>query len=464
MTKLLLISLLEKEHRHLGCLALFAYLKNKGRDIELLFIPDKSLFQPTFFLEFAKSGGYGLIGISVVTQDYHFASSLTQLIHNELGIHVLWGGIHPTTLPGESLQYADFVCSGKGEEATLQLLDRLDSGITDYQQIQGISFRNSTGVHIAKEAAKLLLPLDEYPHPYYDWRSFFLHGPDGIQHFTFADYQKYSKHNGDSYSLMTSFSCPFNCSYCINSFLNRLYQRSGKIERRGVQHVISEIKDALEHIPGIHFVNFLDDQFLTDEKWLDEFLDSYEQIKVPFIIRAAPRTFDRVSIQRLKDVGLQVVQMGIQSGSERTHQAIFHRHFNLQDTLAAATILSETGVKAIYDIIIENEFEDESDRNKTLELILQLRHPYSLSLFSLTPFPGTEIIEIYKKRGITPTIDPYSSDYTRHESSSFSYRLATIIPHLDHNDAIALYAARDTAEVQQRVSQLYDHFTHGQKQ
>lgn len=464
MTKLLLISLLENEHRHLGCLALYAFLKSKGRDIDLLFIPDKSVFQPILFSEFVRRGGYGLIGVSVVTQDYHFAGSLTQLIHNDLGISVLWGGIHPTTLPGESLQYADFVCSGKGEEATLQLLDRLDSGMTDYHQIQGISFRKANGVHIAKEAARLSLPLDEYPHPCYDWSCFFLHGPDGIHRFTLADYKKYSKHNGDSYSLMTSFSCPFNCSYCINSFLNRLYKRSGKIERRGVRHVITEIKYALNNIPGIHFINFLDDQFLTDEKWLDEFLDSYERIKVPFIIRAAPRTFDRKSIQRLKDVGLQVVQMGIQSGSERTHQTIFHRHFNLQDTLAAATILSETGVKAIYDIIIENEFEDESDRNKTLELILQLRHPYSLSLFSLTPFPGTEIIDIYAKRGITPIIDPYSSDYTRHESSSFSYRLATIIPHLEHHDATALYAGRDTEEGQQRVSQLYNHFIHGQKQ
>lgn len=351
--------------------------------------------------------------------------------------------------------HANYLCSGQGEDALLAFLTALENGEDDFQKIHGISYKDADKVHFSSKAGFNTGNPENYPVNYYDWKHFFLQDESGIHNFTIEDYKKYSKHNGDSYSLMTSISCPYNCSYCINSFLHKLYGSEKKFRRRPVANVIEEIKNACHDIPSVNFINFLDDHFLSDPQWIEEFIAEYSAIKKPFIIRAAPKSFDANLLNRLKEIGLEVIQIGIQSGSPKTHQQIFHRFFSEYDLLASSYMLADAGIKAIYDIIIDNEFEDDTDRMQTLELILKLRHPYELSLFSLTPFPGTDLINLYKEKGIKPQINPYYSDYTHHNASNFFYRFAKLIPHIDHDFATQLFNALQEEETKQKIDALF---------
>ena len=41
---------------------------------------------------------------------------------------VVWGGIHPTSVPAESIVHTDYLCVGEGELAIIDLCNALDRG------------------------------------------------------------------------------------------------------------------------------------------------------------------------------------------------------------------------------------------------------------------------------------------------------------------------------------------------
>src|SRR3989304_1254358 len=56
-----------------------------------------------------------LVGFSLMSKDVSVLLPLIKRIREEQRKYVIWGGIHPTALPRESLQHCDFICVGEGE-------------------------------------------------------------------------------------------------------------------------------------------------------------------------------------------------------------------------------------------------------------------------------------------------------------------------------------------------------------
>ena len=427
--ELLIISVLPGSHRHLSCLTLFAVTKGKGIETKLLFIPDRDHYDETQFAQFLRANSFKVIGLSVTTGDYHFCRTLTAHIrHHKPEAHVIWGGIHPISRPDECIPHVDSLCIGDGEVTLPALFDRLIQG-TEIYSLAGIGYRGLNGDLVVNPPPPVITDLDSLPAIHYDFERFFVLDGRGLHQFSQHDYALYSKHNGEDFTLMTSRSCPYDCSYCINSFLNKLNNFSGKMRRHSVDYVLREIALARSQIPSIQFINFIDDFFLTSRKWTEEFCTKYqEHVGLPFIIRTVPATITESEISRLKAAGLAVVQTGIQSGSQRTHDRIFHRRFDREVVMRAAGVLVRHQVKGMYDFIIENDFEDDSDRDQTISVMLDLPKPYEANLFVLTVFPKTDLEMMYQKSGMKSRVDPYQSDYLDYDEDNFYYQLASIIP------------------------------------
>jgi radical SAM superfamily enzyme YgiQ (UPF0313 family) len=283
--------------------------------------------------------------------------------------------------------------------------------------------------------------IDALTFPRYDFDNIYLMDDTDtkIRCFTLNDYKRYSRHNGDGYTLITTRSCPHRCSYCINSYLNNLYGKKKTFRRRSVKNTINEIKYALKTIPTVKFINFMDDHFLVNESWLSEFYEVYpNEIRLPFIIRSTPEALTEEHIKNLKNCGLQVVQMGIQSASERTHREIFHRAFSREKILSAAELLYRYSIKGMYDFIIGNEFETDEEKEKTIHLMMELPKPYEASIFHIIPFLKTDIIEYYQKNNIIPRLDPYRTNYFDFTADDFFANLAKLVPYTD-NERIRYY-------------------------
>lgn len=429
--RVLLISLLPDSHRNLSCLTLYAVASAAGHEAVLLFIPNRTLYSETHLSAFLSEKNYCAVGVSVMTSDFYFAKDITQTISKHVPkSRIIWGGIHPTCLPEESLGVVDCICQGEGEQAFINWLDALDKGEPIFN-IAGLGMRKNDESVQLNDLSPLIENLDDIPWNRYDWNHFYLLDKEGVHRFNMADYIRYSKHKGDGYTTMTSRSCPFACTYCINSFLKKLYHSKGTIRRRSVDHVIAELRYAKESIPTVRFINFIDDHFLTSEQWTEEFCEKYSaEIRLPFIIRASPDSLTDQNISMLKDVGLVTLQTGIQSGSARTHKRIFHRPFSRDTVLQASHMLKRHGVLPIYDVIIENDFENDTDRDETLKLLLELESPFELNIFVLTPFPKTDIMDMYKTSGIHPRVDPYASGYLDYDENDYYYQMASITPYI----------------------------------
>ena len=458
--ELLIISIATDSHRNIGCLSLYAVAQDAGISAHLLFIPREVGYSEAAFSAFLQSHDYNVIGISLTTRDFSFARIITSHIRKCMpNAHIVWGGIHPTCKPKECLDYADSICVGEGEVFLPELIAALRDGV-DISTIEGIGL---TGGKEDDDDAVLVPPalirdLNPLPFPRFDFDGFFVLDDCKVHKFGPPDYVKYSKYGGDGYVLLTSRSCPHRCSYCINSFLNRLYPDNAKrlYRRLTVDNVIKEIKHALKTIPGIGFINFMDDHFLTDSEWIREFCKKYKTlIDLPFIIRATPTTIKEDCISILKVAGLRAVQMGIQSGSEKTHKTIFHRSFDIEDVLRAANVLNQHQLVCHYDFIIENDFEADEDRDKSIELMLRLPKPYRVNLFVMTVFPETDLEAMYKERGMIPRVDPYSNNYFSFHESDFYYQLASVIPVIDENEARHIFNNRHDEQTRLRLRELF---------
>jgi radical SAM superfamily enzyme YgiQ (UPF0313 family) len=453
---LLLVSFIKDDCRTMGTASLFANAVAAGIEAKLLYVNIDIPLDEDKLRSFFRMGAFGYVGISLTTRDYRMAVAFSRTIRKiEPGAFLFWGGIHPTSMPEECLDNdIDCVFIGEGEESLVSLIGLLEDG----KDISGLR-----GVAIKKKGNYLINPpgfvenIDALHFPYYDFDRFWLLDDtcDQIRKFALSDYKRYSRHGGDGYTLVTSRSCPHSCSYCINSFINKLHGRIGRIRRRSVENTLVEIQYAIEHIPSVEFVNFMDDHFLIGDDWLDDFCEAYpKSIGLPFIIRATPESLTERRVEKLKSCGLKVVQMGIQSASERTHKEIFHRHFSRPKIMKAATLLHKYGIKGMYDFIIGNEFETDEEKESTILLMMQLPKPYDASVFHIIPFPKTDIVEFYATNKITPRLNPYDTGYFDFGIDDFYANLASLVPHTDNETIRHFLANKANMDIRDTVFRL----------
>ncbi|MHC4245109.1 MAG: hypothetical protein ACYSU4_22095 [Planctomycetota bacterium] len=89
---------------------------------------------------------------------------------------------------------------------------------------------------------------------------------------------------------MASKGCLFECTYCCNHLLRRIYGRKDKpIRFRSVDNDIAEIKQTVEAYPFINSLVFDDDIFFLYRKLLEEFAEKYSrEIHLRFECHAEP--------------------------------------------------------------------------------------------------------------------------------------------------------------------------------
>lgn len=312
-----------------------------------------------------------LIGISLRSAFFATAVELTRKIRENFSTPIIWGGIHPTICPEESIQHTDFICRGEGELPMMDLANSLAEG-KDITAIPNLWVRN--GTQVFKNDLRALNDPDSLPFPDLTEEN---------KHYIFSH-----PFNVRMYSIMTSSGCPFNCSFCSNSILREIYKGKGSyIRRRSIENVISELLMAKEKY-NIAEVIIQDDIFVDDPKWLYPFLEEYKQkISLPFACFLHSRFISEPLIKSLKEAGLYTADIGIQSGSEKIRRDVYHRRQSNEEIIRAANLLnSEIGMA--YDIITDNPFETKEDLIETVNLLLQFPLPFRLNLTTLILFPN----------------------------------------------------------------------------
>jgi anaerobic magnesium-protoporphyrin IX monomethyl ester cyclase len=325
-----------------------------------------------------------LVGISLRSTFAPIAASITERIKKELGVPVIWGGTHPTVAPEESIRFADMICIGEGEYPLLELLEALSES-RDPKAISNLWLKQNSTI-VRNDVRSLITDLDSLPFPEYGGGDKYLieneresEGDPGLETYNL--------------NIMASRGCPYHCSYCCNSTFSSLYHGKGpRIRRRSVNNVMDEITTLIGRFPKVKRIDFIDEVFAWDREWTTDFIDRYKhKIRLPFQCAQHPNMVNRDILMMLRDAGLERVEVGVQSGSERIRREYLERPVSDEKLLQTAALLKEIGLVPFYDFIVDNPFETDSERKGTLDFMLKLPRPFHLHVFSLKYFPGTEM-------------------------------------------------------------------------
>ena len=214
-----------------------------------------------------------------------------------------------------------------------------------------------------------------------------------------------------------------------------MYKDKGKIIRsRSINSVIAELSEVISRFSKFDTINFADDAFLfnTNISWYEEFSSSYKKnIKLPFSCVSSPTQVKEESFKLLVDAGLYSIQMGIQSGSEKTLK-LYNRRINKQLILDRIGILNKFKNKLlpIYDIILDNPYDTERDLIDTIEFLIKIPKPFRLQIFSLTFFPGTALHEKAIQDGMISKEDKsiYFKNDSKFNSQIYLNQLIFLVP------------------------------------
>ena len=434
--------------------SLSSYLKANGFDVLCLYCPgefsEKNLVA---VLRIFRERSVSLVGVSLVTDDYRKAVTVTEAIRAGLNLPVIWGGAHVNVRPEESLVHADMICLGEGEEALLDLARSAAQGRAG-TSIPNIWFRGSDGV-VRNELRPLTEDLDRYPMPDFDPATQFVMTRTGVEMFD-------GGRQDGQYSIMTSRGCPYSCHYCYNSYRRRQYKGKGRYLRaRSIDSVIAELLKAKETISGLKKILFWDDSFIArSAEELRRFRDAYRaKIGLPFFALTEPMAFDKEKIVLLKESGLQSLQIGLQSGSDRVNRDIYNRRVSREEALRMARDVHDLGVEVIYDLIFNNPYETTADLAETIDLVSRFPKPYRLQGYNLIFYPGTVITEKALQDGYLAERDilagKYRKDGERAEQEVFLCSQSTI--QAAHNTPIG---SGSRAEVSSRFYDVHFDYRH----
>ena len=317
------------------------------------------------------------IGISVMTgPQIQYALKICESIKKEFkNIKIVWGGVHATILPTQTLQnkFVDFVVRGEGEKVYYELV----SG-KNVSQIKSLSFKKGNKIFHNPNAN--ILTNSEINELKIPWNL--------INH-------KHYIRNGNL-NLITSRGCPFKCSFCYNTLFNSVW-RGWTAEK-----CIQELDKCLDL--GAKKITFYDDYFFANSKRIKDLFVFFKEQDIRWKAELRVNRLDYSLAKEAKNHGCIQMYFGAESGSQRVLN-ILNKNISIKEIIQSAKITKDVGLSADYSWMIGIPSETKTDIKKTITLIKIIKKINPESEFSikiLFPYPKTEIHDLAKQYGFKP--------------------------------------------------------------
>lgn len=368
---------------YFGLAYLSAFLKESGHETSLI-----HLVKPTHeeeFIDLINQESPNLIAFSTTTHMFPKVKTLAQWVKKHTRIPTICGGVHPTIDPEETgkTEGIDMICLGEGEEALLELADKMSSE-KKITNIRNIWVKQNNNI-VRNKVRPLVENLDLLPFPD---RSIF-------------DKNLLSPEQKSRGAIMASRGCPYNCAYCSNHIQKSIYpNKKNYVRFKSVGRIIDEIKDLIARDNDVEFIRFDDDILTLKEDWFEQLMTRYaKEINLPFICNARANLLDEKNIKMLAQAGCKTVAMGIESGNKWIREKILHRYMSNQKIINTFQLCKKYGMKTVSTNIIGLPFE-------TLEMVMDtirlnaLCEPDFMQVSIFFPYPGTRLKRICEENNL----------------------------------------------------------------
>lgn len=367
-------------HPHVGIAYLSSWLKMNKIEVELF--DDGIELSNEKLIEKIKNSDADLIGITMFSYCYQIGYDLINLIKKTTKTPLVVGGAHISATKKQILEEteADFAIKHEGEKTLLELIQYTSTGRNDFENIDGLIWRNNYKEIIENKDRKLLSSkeLDELPLP--DYESFVL--------------EKYLCYETKTLPIITSRGCPYGCNYCsVKLSMGRSFRYRSAI------NVYKELK----HWHDRGWVNFdiNDDCFTFDMKRAGEICDLIiiNNLKIKFSLYNGIRV-DRVDqrlLSKLKEAGCVFLTFGCESGNENILKQI-KKGITLSQVRQASVWAHSLGIKHSVNFIIGHTKETYKMAMDSLRFAKSLPCEF-VNFYNLVPYPNTEAYKWAEEHG-----------------------------------------------------------------
>ena len=314
---------------NLGLGYLIAVLRDFGYRVVVVDVEN----EPDEILAVARRERPLLIGFSLIFQFYitRYERLIRHLRRGGMACHFTMGGHFPSLSAAETMRAVpmlDSVVRFEGEVTLLEVCDRISAG-DDWRETSGLVFRRGDEL-VETDARHLLRRLDDLPYPARDFEPETVLGRRAMP-------------------LIASRGCARTCSFCsIHTFYRAA---SGKIVRTREPSAVVEEMRYLHNERGISIFLFQDDDFPLFgpvwQRWTRNFLAELRKAGLPgnaiWKMNCRADAVDEQLFTEMRDAGLYLVYMGLESGDEDGLKAL-DKGITVEQNLAAVATLKRVGL------------------------------------------------------------------------------------------------------------------------
>jgi radical SAM superfamily enzyme YgiQ (UPF0313 family) len=322
---------------NLGLGYLTSVLRHGGYDVRVMDIEQ----EPDAILKVAREIDPVLIGFSLIFQFYvgNYGALMRYLRDNGIASHFTMGGHFPSLSYHQTLEIIpelDSVVRFEGEATLVDLADAVSTG-DDWRDIPGIAYVRDQAV-IATPARPLVEDLDQLPYPE-------------------RNYQADSVLGRSIMPILASRGCARTCSFCS---IHTFYRAApGKIVRtRKPAEVVREMR-LLHEERGITIFLFQDDDFPLFgpvwQRWANAFVDELHRNDLPgkviWKMNCRADVVEPELFVKMRDAGLYLVYMGLESGSEKGLETL-HKQITVEQNVRAVNVLKSIDLMWEYGFML----------------------------------------------------------------------------------------------------------------
>ena len=299
---------------------------------------------------------------------------------------VVFGGWHPSLLPGQTLEepFVDVVVRGQGELTLLELVEALAEGRPP-DGVRGLSWKPE-GVPQHNQERRVQ-PIESLPTPAYD----------------LVDFDAYERGcGGRKLAYATSVGCPYACNYCTDMVF---YKR--RFNALSAERVAAELADLVPRY-RIAEVALLDSNFPVDLRRALRIAGAIKEsgVKFRWTFQASTDFLCRMSedeVRLLGESGVSHMGFGTESTSEPVLKLMNKRHQRVNEMFETARKANLANIRVTFNLIFGYPGETEADRAITFRTMSEIGRQFPNVSFSpniFTPYPGIPIWPQLRNLGV----------------------------------------------------------------
>ncbi|MBN1640141.1 MAG: B12-binding domain-containing radical SAM protein [Anaerolineae bacterium] len=305
-------------------------------------------------------------------------------------VPIVWGGVHPTILPEQTLAHplVDVVAVGEGEITALELSQALREhgpharlSSTVIGAIAGLVWEQDG--RVIHNVPRFYTPMDDWPLLDY--------GLVNVEHYVLSEVP-----GERSLQITTSRGCPWHCGYCYLTVVpdGRRYRAEAP------ERTVARIERLLRTF-DLNAIHIIDDEFFTRRERARRVCELIVERGIEVTLRTNCRIdyVDRMSMDDLRlfrRAGFKHLYLGAEAGNDRV-LAFIRKDITREQIVRVNLKLKAAGIAPKFSFMGGFPTESVDEVKDTIRLMARLVRDnpgaYTTPVQLYSPYPGTELYE-----------------------------------------------------------------------